>query len=154
MLQSTQDLHRKVQGLSPLQLALLLNIALQCDAVDKLHDDILDSVAEADIVHLYDIGMGQDRDRLGLITETAEELAVVRKLFLQDLDSDPTVFDLIVSTVYIGHAAYTEKIVYFIASVKTLADKLIHLYISSFLPAQRLSMIATEILSLPPLSLA
>ena len=82
VLQSAEDLHRKVQRLSPFDLALLLNILLQGDAIDILHDDVLNAVTKADIIDLDDIRMRKHRNGFRFIAETAQKIAVARKLFL------------------------------------------------------------------------
>ena len=82
VLQSAEDLHRKVQRLSPFDLALLLNILLQGDAIDILHDDVLNAVTKADIIDLDDIRVRKHRNSFRFIAETAQKIAVARKLFL------------------------------------------------------------------------
>ena len=67
MLERPQDLDREVDRFLPLDVLLLLDVFLKGDAVDVLHDDILQARAKADIVHLDDVGMGEDGNRLGFI---------------------------------------------------------------------------------------
>ncbi len=100
MLQSPEDLDRKMDGLFPSDRALLPDVLLQRNAVDILH-----AVAEIHIEYPDDIRMRQHGDRLRLVAETAAELLVVEVLFLEDLDRDMPVFQQIVGLEYDGHTA-------------------------------------------------
>ena len=136
VLQSAEDLHRKVQRLSPFDLALLLNVLLQGDAVNVLHDDILDAVAEADVIDLDDIRVRKHRNGFRFIAETAQEIAVARKLFLQNFNGDPALFNVVIRLIHVCHAAYAEKLVDLVSAVQTLAYIFIHSF-SSFLSGSR-----------------
>ena len=73
--QGLGDLGDKVEGLPPVQLvALLLHILLQGDAVDELHDNILQLGGAAHIIHRHNVGVGQHGDGLGLVVEAAAKL--------------------------------------------------------------------------------
>ena len=58
VLQRPQNLHGKVDCFLPAQHLFLVDVVLQGDAVDVFHDDILQPLAEADVIHLDDVGMG------------------------------------------------------------------------------------------------
>ena len=132
-LQGHEDLGGEVDSLLPADGAFLLDILLQGDAVDKLHDDVLDLVAKADIVHLDNVGVVEPRDGLGLIAETAQEIAVVGKFFLQNLDGHPAALHAVVGLVDIGHAAHADKLVDFVPAIQALADESIHKQLPTFL---------------------
>ena len=153
-LQGHEDLGGEVDGLLPADGALLLDILLQGDAVDKLHDDVLDLVAKADIVHLDNVGVVEHRDGLGLIAETAQEIAVVGKFFLQNLDGHPAALHAVVGLVDIGHAAHADKLVDFVPAIQALADESIHKQLPYLSEKSRggqpLKMTAAVILSEPP----
>ena len=55
--EASHDLGDEVQGFPPVQLAPLFHILLQRNAVDELHDDILDVAALGDVIHRHDIGV-------------------------------------------------------------------------------------------------
>ena len=55
VLKRPEYLRNKVYSFSPVYCAFLLNIILESDTVDILHDDILDSVAKAYVVNFNDI---------------------------------------------------------------------------------------------------
>ena len=153
-LQGHEDLGGEVDSLLPADGALLLDILLQGDAVDKLHDDVLDLVAKADIVHLDNVGVVEHRDGLGLIAETAQEIAVVGKFFLQNLDGHPAALHAVVGLVDIGHAAHADKLVDFVPAIQALADESIHKQLPYLSEKSRggqpLKMTAAVILSEPP----
>ena len=71
--------------------------------------------------------MREHRNRLRFVSEAAQEIAVVRKLLLQNLDRDPAVFDAVVGAVDIGHAALAEQLVDLIAAVQSFSDVFIHI---------------------------
>ena len=72
------DLSDEVQCLPPGQLAsLLLHILLEGDAVDELHNDVIQLRGVGHIVDRHDVGMGEHGDGLGLIVEPAAELLVL-----------------------------------------------------------------------------
>ena len=64
VLQSAQHLRGEMERVLPFDDALTVDILLKGDAVDILHHDILDHVAEADVVHLYDVGVREHGDSL------------------------------------------------------------------------------------------
>ena len=156
-LQCHQDLAGKMHRLLPTDGALLLDILLQGDAINELHDDILNLVAEADIINLHNIGVIEHRNRLGFIAEATEEIAVVGELFLEDLNGNPAVLHAVIGLIHIGHAPHADQLVDFIPAVKALADKSIHNRYQTFLIgriSQPLYMTAAVMLSAPPHSMA
>ena len=74
VLKCAEDLRCKMHGLLPRYNALLLNILLERDTLDILHDYILELVAVADIINLDYVRMRKHSYRLGLILESAAEL--------------------------------------------------------------------------------
>ena len=80
VLQRFQNLGDKVYGLFPVDNLLLLNVFFQRDALDVFHHDILQAVAEADVIHLNNIRMGKHRNRLGFVFEAATEFFIGEEL--------------------------------------------------------------------------
>ena len=64
VLQGAEHLRCEVERVSPLNNALTVDILLKGNAVDVLHYDILNHIAEAYIVHLYYIGVREHGDSL------------------------------------------------------------------------------------------
>ena len=64
MLESTKNLSYKKDGFLVIYNALLLNILLESNSVNAFHYDILNPVAVADIINLYDIRMRKNSDSL------------------------------------------------------------------------------------------
>ena len=71
-----------MHGLLPRYNALLLNILLERDALDILHNYILKLVTVADIINLDYVRMRKHSYRLGLILESAAELLACKELIL------------------------------------------------------------------------
>ena len=111
----------------PLDDALAVDVFFQRDAVDVFHDDVLDHVAEADVVHLDDVRMRQHGDRLGFILETAAEFLVVEIFILENFDGYLAVVQGIGTAVDVCHAADADQLMDLVASVETFANILIHL---------------------------
>ena len=86
VLQACGDLHGEVEGLLPVQGALLLHVLLQGDAVDQLHDNEVGIVRGGNIEHLDDVGVAEHGNRLALRPEPAAELLVLGKFVFQYLD--------------------------------------------------------------------
>ena len=83
MLQRTENLRGKVHGLLPRQrTAALLEVLLQRDAVQVLHDDVLQLVGDRDVIDPDNIRVVEDGDGLGLVFETANQLLIIQKFFL------------------------------------------------------------------------
>ena len=82
VLKCAEDLRCKMHGLLPRYNALLLNILLERDALDILHNYILELVAVADIINLNYVRMREHRYRLGLILESTAELLACKELIL------------------------------------------------------------------------
>ena len=82
VLQRTQNLRSKVQGVIPGDGPLLLYIFLSGNAVHILHHNVLELLAKAHIVHLYDIGVGHNGNGLGLVLEPAHKVVILQKLVL------------------------------------------------------------------------
>ena len=128
------DLGDEVQGLPPVQLApLLLHILLEGDAVDELHDDIVQLAGAGHVVHRHDVGVGEHGDGLGLVVEAAAELRVLRQLLLEDLDGHQTVEPVAPGLVDHGHAAGADALQDLISVVEQFSYVLIHTFISPFL---------------------
>ena len=132
-LQGHQNLAGEVESFLPADGPLLLNILLEGDAIDKLHDDILDLIAKAHVIDLDNIGMVQHRNCLGLVPETAEKIAVVGELFLEDFNGYPTAFHPVISLVHIGHAPHADELVDLVPAIQALSNESIHKQLPTFL---------------------
>ena len=71
-----------MQRLAPVERALLLHILLEGDALDELHDDIVDVVRVRHVVDAHDIGVREHGDGLRFGVEAAAELCILREVFL------------------------------------------------------------------------
>ena len=120
--EAPHDLGDEVQGLPPVQLAPLLHVLLQRDAVDELHDDIFDIAAPGHVVHRHDVGMGQLGDSLGLRVEAAAEVLVLGQITLQDLDGHQPVQPVALGLVDHRHAPGADALQDLIAVVQHSPD--------------------------------
>ena len=82
VLESLQYLRGEVDGLFPVEHLLHIYILFEGDAVDVLHDDILDHITEADVVYAHDVGVIEHGDSLALVLEAAYKVLVIQKLVL------------------------------------------------------------------------
>ena len=64
MLECTEDLRYKENSLLIIDHTLLLNVFLESDSVNAFHNDILNSVAVADIVNLNNVRMREHGNSL------------------------------------------------------------------------------------------
>ena len=76
VLERAQNLHGKMDRFLPFYLLLLIQILLERNAVDVFHHDILDPVAEAHVVNLDNVRVGQHRYRFGFIFKPADQVLV------------------------------------------------------------------------------
>ena len=76
------DLRGKMQGFSPVEPALLLEILLERNALDELHDDVIEVIRVRHIVNAHNIRVREHRDGLRLGMEPAAELLILRELLL------------------------------------------------------------------------
>src|SRR5262249_38539858 len=90
--QAFADLHHEVDGLGGAHTPALpferLQDRLQVRAVDKLHDDEVSPVGDADVEDLDDVGMLQVKREPGLVEEHGEELFVLREVGQDAFDGD------------------------------------------------------------------
>ena len=122
VLERTEDLQDEMHGILPAELSLLLHVLIQRDSVDILHYDKLDPLRKSDIENLNDIRMTEHGNRLGFIAESAQELLVLGKFLLENLDGDGLMIDNIRCTVDICHSALTDPLGDFVSAVQHLAD--------------------------------
>ena len=133
------DLHSKVQGLLPVENALLFHVLFQADAVDQLHNDVicLQGHGGGHVVNRNDVGMAEHSDRLAFRVETAAEILVLQIVILQYLDSHKTVESVAACFIYNRHAAGADHFQDLIPVIQQASNILIHFYSSfpSFLNA-------------------
>mgnify|MGYP003160387562 CR=1 FL=1 len=127
MLQSAEHLGGKVYSFFPGQgAAALLKVLLQRDAVHIFHDNILQTVRHGYIVNLYDVGMIQDGNSLGLVFEAADQLLVIQEFLFQYLNGDGIAGPGIGAAVDVGHAAHADQTFDLIPSVQPFSNEIIH----------------------------
>ena len=78
-------------GLLVLQTALLVNIILESDTLDQLHDNIVKRILLHYVIDTYNIRMGQAGRGLGLHLKFIDKCLVKGKFFLQHLDGHQAV---------------------------------------------------------------
>ena len=128
VLERAEDLERKVDRFFQNDAAAADEIILEGDPFDILHHDILDHVAETDVVDLNDIRMREDRDRLRFVFEPAEEFAVLGVFLLENLHGDGAVVDQIVRPVDEGHSARADQALDLVAPVDPFSQIFIVLF--------------------------
>ena len=127
MLQRPQHLGGKIHRLFPGQgAAALLEILFKRDAVDVFHDDILQPVGDRNIIHLDDVRVAEDRDRLGFIFETADEFLVIQKFFFEHLDRNGVAGLFVHAAVDVGHTAHADQALDQIPAVQSSSNQVIH----------------------------
>ena len=72
----------KMQGFSPVEPALLLEILLERNALDELHNNIIEVIRVRHVVHAHNVRVREHRDGLRLGMEPAAELLILRELLL------------------------------------------------------------------------
>ena len=120
--EAPHDLGDEVQRLPPVQLAPLLHILLEGDAVDQLHDDVLHIAAPGHVVHRHDVGVGELGDSLGLRVEPAAEVLVLGQVALEDLDRNQAVEPVAFGLVDHRHAPGADALQDLIAVVQHPSD--------------------------------
>ena len=126
VLKCAENLRCKMHGLLPRYNALLLNILLERDALNVLHNYILELVAVADIINLDYVRMREHGYRLGLILESAAKLLACKELILENFDGNRPVVDIVVGLIDNCHSANANDFLKFIPSVKSFSDIIIH----------------------------
>ena len=87
VLEGPEDLNGEMHRFLPADVLLLIDILLERDAIDILHDNVLQAVAEAHIVYLDNIRMGKNGNRFGFILKPAGEFLVGEVFILKDFYS-------------------------------------------------------------------
>ena len=128
------DLLCKEHRLLPGQAALFLQIFLEGDALDQLHDDIVRAVFAADVVHGDDVVMAELGDRLGLDREPLADIRVPGVFVLEYFYGDITVEHMAARAVDDRHAAHADHVDDLIPAAEQFADILIHMRLTPPLP--------------------
>ena len=115
--QGLGDLDGEVEGLLPIEDALLLHILLQRNAVDQLHDDVIGIAGAGHVVNGNDVGMAEHGNGLALCVKTAPELFVLGMLILQNLNGHKTIQPMAASLVHHCHTTGAQHLQYLIAVV-------------------------------------
>ena len=106
-----------MNGLFPIDDLLLLDILFEGDALNVFHDDILQPVTEAHVIHLDDIRVRQDRDRLRLIFEAAAELLIGKKFFFEDFNCNDAIINIVIGFIDHRHTAHADDLADLISTV-------------------------------------
>ena len=133
------------------QPGLLLDILLESDAVHQLHDNIVNAVLLAYVIHIHDIGVHQSGGRLGLRPKFRYKIGILAEFLLQDLDGHEAVQLMTFCLIYVRHASRADFLQYLV-TVANHHSNLNHTCSPIYL--SRGSIKITLILSLPPFSLA
>ena len=111
----------------------MFDVFFQRDAFHILHDDVLEFIAQRDIVDFDDVRMGQDGNGFGFVFEPSAEFLVGEELIFQDFDGDHTVVDIVVGLVDHGHTADADDLPDLVTAVEPFS----HIIIHSLSPPQR-----------------
>ena len=133
MVEGFQDLGNEMDGLPAGQLAApLVEVLPQGHAVHILHHDILEVVADRDVVDLYDVGVVEQRNGFGFVLEPPHQIRVVHQFLPQHLDGhfgsrrNRAVLRHDHRLVDIGHAAGPDQAFDPVEPIQRFADQIIH----------------------------
>ncbi len=118
-------LRREMERFLPVEEPLAVDILLEGDALDELHDDIFDSAGTAHVVDGDNVRMRKHRDRLRFRVEPAPEIRVLGKVVLKYLDGDEPVEPVTARLVDDRHAADPDPLQNLVPIVEILPDILI-----------------------------
>ena len=131
--QCLEDLRDKVHRFPAAELSSpLVQVLPQGHAVHVFHDDILQIVVDRHVIDLDDVGMVQQRDRLGFVFEAADQIRVVRVFLPQHLyrhhraHRHRTVVSQHHCLVDVCHAAGADEFPDLVQPVQLFADQIIH----------------------------
>ena len=113
-------------GLLPRQMALALQILLEGDALNQLHNDIIRSVLAADVEHGNNIVVAQLGNGARLNGEPLADIRVLRELLFEHLECHIAPENGIPRPVNDRHAADADDFLNLIASAEHTADIFIH----------------------------
>ena len=108
MLQRLGDLGGKMQRLPPGKCSPLLHILLQGQAIDELHDNIVDIVGVIDIVDRHNVRMGQHGNGLRFRIKSSAEVLIPAQLILEYFYSHISVEPMASGPVDHSHAASSD----------------------------------------------
>ena len=126
MLERLCDLRGEMQRFSPVEPTLLLEVLLERNALDELHDDIIEVIRVRHVVHAHNVRVREHRDGLRLGMEPAAELLILRELLLQNLNGNEAVEAVASGLIHNGHAARPDDLENFISIVQQRSYVLIH----------------------------
>ena len=127
MLQGVENLGEEIKRLPPAEMPLLIDILLERDAVEILHDDIIQIVVERNVKHLDDVFMIQNGDGARLVFKAHAKLLVGQEFLLEHLDGNGCAGLHVDGTVDDGHAAHPDDTLDAIAAVDQLSNQSVHL---------------------------
>ena len=131
--QRLEDLGDEMHRLPAAELAApLVEVLPQGHAVHIFHHDILQMVADRNVIHLDDVRVVEQRNGLGFIFEAPHQIRIVHTLLPEHLDGHHGALRhrAVVSQhdrlVDVGHAAGTDQLFDQIQAVQLSADQIIH----------------------------
>ena len=122
VLQRLADLRCEKQRLLPAHRPLLGHILLERNAFQQLHDNILQIIGMADVVHRNDIRVRQHSDGLRLRLKPALELRILRHILPQNFNGDIAVQPVAQRFIDNGHAAAADDFENLVAVVEHLPN--------------------------------
>ena len=103
---------------------LFLNIFFESNAVNKLHNNVVDAILISNIIHINNIWMHKSGGRLRLYAELGYKVLILGKFLFENLNCNQTIQFMIFCFINIGHSAGT----YFFKYLISVADN--HSYLN------------------------
>ena len=128
--QTAHDVGDEVQRLAPVHMIAALHILLEGNAIQQLHDDILDALRRGHVVNRHNIGVAQLGNCQRLVAEAAAELGILCQIALQNLYSDQAVQAMTLGLIHVCHAARANEFQQLIAVIQHFSYILIQSIIS------------------------
>ena len=76
VLERSENLHNKINSFFLVDNSLLLNILFKSDALDILHDYVLESVTVADVIDLNDVRVRKHGNGFGFVFKSAAKFLI------------------------------------------------------------------------------
>ncbi len=103
-----------------------LDILLQGDAGDILHDNHRVAAVQEHIVNLHNVGMVQGIDGLGLVAEPPERIGVSGVFIPEHFNGDRAVFRSVKAVVDVGHSPHANEVFNEVTALQHFAHYIIH----------------------------
>ena len=126
VLQCAQDLDHEMLRFTDIERFLTVDIFFERDALHVFHNNILEVLAETDVVYLYDIRVRQYGDRFGFVFEPHAELFVRLEFIFKDFYGNNTVVYPVVGLIHNRHTADAHDLLYFVSVADHFIQIVIH----------------------------